>query len=199
MFSIYSYYNNVTFFESCQDGNTSHYSKLLQRIRDNLSKEFSNSWHLAGSIHFLSSLRHLEFNTHLLLKVLDFFSNKFSYMKSRKISLAENRGWMSILMEIGGNIGDPSRIQTGLFWGQWPPLLPQATYNEKAGACHLSPRSVPRINVRWSEGPDEAFERKSQVQALCLRIQLAWRDSLSSVENITQGVTEFWRCYSVIS
>lgn len=44
-------------------------------------------------------------------------------------------------------------------------LLPQATYNEKAAACYLSHRSVPRINARRSEEPDEAFERKSQVQA----------------------------------
>lgn len=60
-------------------------------------------------------------------------------------------------------------------------LLPQATYNEKAGACHLSQRSVPRINARRSEGPDEAFERKLQVQAPCLRIQLVRSDFPSSV------------------
>lgn len=52
--------------------------------------------------------------------------------------------------------------------GPVTPHLPQATYNEKAGACHLSQRSVPRINARRSEGPDEAFERKLQVQAMYL-------------------------------
>ena len=59
-------------------------------------------------------------------------------------------------MEIGEKAEDPSKIQTLL--GPVTLLLPQATYNEKADACHLSHRSVPRINARRSEEPDEALK-----------------------------------------
>lgn len=100
-------------------------------------------------------------------------------MKSRKIFPSEKQR-LNILMEIGGKRESHSGYRQTLL-GPATSLLPQATYNEKAGACHLSQRSVPRINARRSEGPDEALERKLQVQAPCLRIQLVRSDFPSSV------------------
>lgn len=54
-------------------------------------------------------------------------------------------------------------------------LMPQATCNEKSYVCHLSQRSVLRINEIISEELFQAFGRKLQVKVSLHRIWLLRR------------------------